>query len=70
MWDAYRGDTYRTGYTESVNGLKLTCISDQVALDVSCSEWDSEVVKCIYVFAQKGKQYILYRSNDYGEQGF
>lgn len=71
MWYCYRGglDTYRAGYAESTDGLKWERKDDEVGIEVSESGWDSEMICYPCVFEHKGKKYMLYNGNNYGETG-
>lgn len=69
MWYAYRGNRYRIGYAESVDGLQWQRLDDQAGIDVSLDGWDSEMVCYPNVFICQGKKYLLYNGNDYGKSG-
>jgi predicted GH43/DUF377 family glycosyl hydrolase len=74
MWYSYRasehGPTYRIGYAESSDGVAWQRKDDQVAIDVSPSGWDSEMIEYPHVFDHKGVRYMLYNGNEYGKTGF
>jgi hypothetical protein len=69
MWYSYRGNNYRIGYAESVDGIKWTRKDRDNGIDVSESGWDSEMIEYPYVFEHKGVHYMLYNGNDYGKTG-
>ncbi len=73
MWYSYRGspkgETYRIGYAESLNGLDWKRMDDQVGLDVSNFGWDSEMICYPDVFDHQGRRYMLYNGNQYGKSG-
>ena len=70
MWYSYRGQKYRIGYAESVNGKTFTRLDEEVGLDVSPGEWDSDMVCYPCVFDLKGERYMIYCGNEYGKTGF
>lgn len=71
MWYSYRGgrDTYRIGYAESADGIMWERKDEEAGIDVSDSGWDSEMIEYPFVFKHKGKTYMLYNGNSYGETG-
>jgi hypothetical protein len=69
MWYSYRGESYRIGYAESVDGLKWERKDGEVGIDVSDSGWDSEMIEYPYVFDYKEHRYMLYNGNAYGRSG-
>ena len=69
MWYSYRGNNYRIGYAESVDGIKWTRKDRDSGIDVSESGWDSEMIEYPFVFEHKGVHYMLYNGNDYGRNG-
>lgn len=79
MWYSYRGgadyrsnraQSYRVGYAESNNGIKWIRKDEIVGIDVSETGWDSEMIEYPFVYAHKGKKYMLYNGNGFGESGF
>lgn len=70
MWYSYRGEKYRIGYGESLDGRVFTRKDDEVGLTVSEVGWDSEMVCYPHVFDLQGTRYMLYCGNDYGRTGF
>ncbi len=70
MWYSFVTDRYRMGYAESQDGKKWQRKDSEVNLDISNSGWDSESVEYPFVFEHKGKKYMLYNGNNYGETGF
>ncbi|SRR6266446_1843165 len=69
MWYSYRGNNYRVGYAESVDGLNWTRKDRESGIEVSASGWDSEMIEYPYVFEHKGRHYMLYNGNGYGRTG-
>lgn len=69
MWYSYRGESYRIGYAESKDGIHWERKDAEAGIDVSESGWDSEMIEYAFVFEHKGKKYMLYNGNSYGETG-
>jgi predicted GH43/DUF377 family glycosyl hydrolase len=73
MWYSYRagpiGDTYRIGYAESPDGKNWIRKDEEVLLSPSEEGWDSSMIEYPYVLDHKGKRYMLYNGNGYGETG-
>lgn len=72
MWYSYIiGDQgYRIGYAESKDGIRWERKDEQINLELSEEEWDSEMMAYPFVFKHKGKKYMLYCGNGYGKEGF
>jgi len=71
MWFSYRsgcGESYRVGYSKSVDGLTWTF--PKLALSVANSGWDCDMVEYPYVLRHKNELAMLYNGNSYGESGF
>lgn len=69
MWYSYKGDNYRMGYAESIDGLKWTRKDHEAGIEASPSGWDSQMIEYAYVFNHADKKYMLYNGNDYGKEG-
>jgi predicted GH43/DUF377 family glycosyl hydrolase len=69
MWFCARGAAYRIYYAESEDGV-LWRRTREVALDVSESGWDSQMVEYPFVFDHEGDRYMLYAGNGFGKEGF
>jgi hypothetical protein len=69
MWYSYRGDNYRIGYAESVDGIKWDRKDHESGIDVSESGWDSQMIEYPCVFKDNGVYYMLYNGNGYGKTG-
>jgi hypothetical protein len=67
MWFSYKGESYRIGYAESMDGYTWERLP--AGIDVSASGWDSEMIEYSYVFRHKERLYMLYNGNDYGRGG-
>lgn len=70
MWYSFRGQSYRIGYAESVDGKSWTRRDMLAGIDVSKSGWDSEMIEYPFVFDHKGQRFMLYNGNGYGKTGF
>lgn len=70
MWYSYRGDSYRIGYAESVDGRQWIRQDHRAGIEVSASGWDAEMIEYPYVFDHEGQRFMLYNGNDYGRSGF
>lgn len=69
MWYSYRGQSYRIGYAESLDGLQWERKDREVGIDVSESGWDSEMIEYPFVFDHGTERYMLYNGNGYGQTG-
>jgi hypothetical protein len=71
MWYSFKDPAigYRMGYAESENGINWLRMDEQVGIEVSNEGWDSEMIQYPYVFNHKGKKYMFYNGNGYGENG-
>ena len=79
MWYCFRGsvdyrtdraNSYRIGYAESHNGIDWIRQDDRVGIDRSVEGWDSLMMEYPYVYQHKGRKYMLYNGNGFGESGF
>lgn len=69
MWYSYRGDRYRIGYAESVDGMVWNRLDPRVGIEPSSEGWDSEMIEYPCVFRLGGSLYMLYNGNGYGRSG-
>jgi hypothetical protein len=69
MWFCARGKSYRIYYAESDDGVVWRRASG-LAIDVSETGWDSEMVEYPFVFDHNGDRYMLYSGNRFGAAGF
>ena len=69
MWYSYRGQRYRIGYAESLDGLVWNRKDDRAGIGTSEDGWDSEMVTYPVVFDHDGRRYMLYNGNGYGASG-
>jgi hypothetical protein len=69
MWFAARGDRYRLGYAESVDGIQWQRADSRAGLDPSNSGWDSEMIAYPAIADIDRQRYMLYNGNGYGRTG-
>jgi hypothetical protein len=69
MWYSSRGDAYRLGYAESVDGLTWERLDEDAGLEPSTEGWDSEMVCYPAVHDAAGRRHLLYNGNGYGKTG-
>lgn len=69
MWYSFRGNAYRLGYAESIDGLEWIRKDEEAGLEPSAEGWDAEMICYPYVFRHQDKLYLLYNGNDYGKSG-
>ena len=69
MWYCYRGPAYRIGYAESLDGKTWTRLDDQVDLDRDAEAWEDQMIEYPHVFDHRGRLFMLYNGNGYGETG-
>lgn len=70
MWYSYRGEAYRIGYAESLDGINWERHDDRAGIEMSDTGWDSEMIEYPFVFDHNGQRYMLYNGNGYGKTGF
>ena len=69
MWFAARGEQYRLGYAESVDGIQWQRDDSRVALAPSDSGWDAEMIAYPAIADISDRRYMLYNGNGYGRTG-
>ena len=69
LWYSHRGDSYRIGYAESVDGINFVRMDDTTGIDVSSNGWDSQMIEYAFVIDHLGSRYMLYNGNDFGRTG-
>jgi hypothetical protein len=70
MWYSFRGETYRIGYAESLDGIVWNRLDDNVGIGPSETGWDSESVEYPWLFDHGDRRFLLYNGNRYGLTGF
>jgi hypothetical protein len=61
---------YRLGYAESSDGIHWTRKDEEMGLDVSPGEFDSDAIMYSAVVQVHGKTYCFYNGNNFGQTGF
>ncbi len=69
MWYCYKGNHYKIGYAESLDGINWIRKDELNNLLLSKNDWDSEMVEYPVVFNYKNDRYMLYCGNGYGKTG-
>jgi len=69
VWYSYRGESYRIGYAESVDGQAFLRRDDLVGIDISVEGWDSEMIEYAFVCDHRDERYMFYNGNQYGLTG-
>jgi hypothetical protein len=69
MWFSARGDRYRLGYAESLDGLTWARNDRQAGLEPSRDGWDAEMLAYPAILDYRGLRYLLYNGNGYGRTG-
>jgi hypothetical protein len=79
MWYCFRGSvdyrtdkaqSYRLGYAESSDGVKWKRKDSEVGIERPDNGWDSMMMEYPYVYEHRGRKYMLYNGNGFGETGF
>lgn len=79
MWYCFRGSvdyrtnkdqSYRLGYAESSDGVHWKRMDQHVGIQRSEQGWDSVMMEYPFVYEHKGRRYMLYNGNGFGETGF
>lgn len=69
MWFAHKGDAYRFGYAESLDGLNWVRDDGFAGLDVSPGGFDSDMVEYAALMRHRDHVFMFYNGNDYGRGG-
>lgn len=69
MWYCSRGEAYRLGYAESIDGLSWERRDHEAGLDPSPAGWDSEMICYPSLYDRHGRRTLLYNGNEYGATG-
>ena len=79
MWYCYRGSvdyrtdkaqSYRIGYAESADGILWERRDSEVGIERSDEGWDSVMMEYPWVYEHRGRKFMLYNGNGFGETGF
>jgi len=69
----YRTDpatSYRLGYATSPDGQNWTRKDTEVGIERSIEGWDSEMMEYATTYWFKGRRYLIYNGNGFGQSGF
>jgi predicted GH43/DUF377 family glycosyl hydrolase len=69
LWYSYRGEAYRIGYAESLNGHNYLRKDEEAGIEVSESGWDSEMIEYAFVFRSGTDLFMIYNGNQFGKTG-
>ena len=69
MWYCYRGNAYRIGYAESIDGINWNRMDELAGIDISEKGWDDQMIEYPTVFNVKNQRYMLYNGNEFGKTG-
>ncbi len=79
MWYCFRGSvdyrtdkaqSYRLGYAESADGIRWERMDSAVGIERAEEGWDSVMMEYPFVYEHRGRKYLLYNGNGFGETGF
>ncbi|MHA1381939.1 MAG: hypothetical protein ACTSRG_26510 [Candidatus Helarchaeota archaeon] len=62
--------SYRLGYAESEDGISWIRKDSEVGIEFSKDGWDSIMNEYCTTYVHKGKRYLIYNGNGFGESGF
>ncbi|MBC7525082.1 MAG: hypothetical protein H7239_11665 [Flavobacterium sp.] len=62
--------SYRLGYAESENGINWVRKDNLIGIKFSSDGWDSIMMEYASSYIFKGKRYLIYNGNGFGESGF
>ncbi len=69
MWFAHKGEAYRLGYAESLDGIDWQRNDDFAGLELSDSDFDSDMIEYAAVVVHEGRHFMFYNGNNYGFDG-
>ena len=69
MWFAHKGEAYRIGYAESLDGLSWVRDDSYAGIDVSAGDFDSDMIEYAAVVRHRDRHVMFYNGNDYGRGG-
>ncbi len=65
-----KSNAYRLGYALSSDGTNWIRNDENVGIDVSENDWDSDMLCYPHIFQYDEKFYLLYNGNEFGKYGF
>lgn len=69
MWFSHKGESYRLGYAESLDGITWERRDEFAGIDVSSSGFDSDMIEYAAVVKHDGRHFMFYNGNNYGVDG-
>jgi hypothetical protein len=69
MWFAHKGEAYRLGYAESLDGITWERNDEMAGIGVSKGGFDSEMIEYAAVVRYEGQHFMFYNGNNYGFNG-
>ena len=69
MWFAHKGESYRLGYAESLDGINWERCDEMAGLSISDTGFDSEMVEYAAIVKYDGQHFMFYNGNNYGQEG-
>lgn len=69
MWFGYKGNSYRIGYAESIDGITWNRMDHNSGINVSKSGFDSQMIEYAAVVKYKNRYFMFYNGNNYGYDG-
>ena len=69
MWFGYKGQAYRIGYAESLDGLNWERRDELAGIDVGTDGFDSEMIEYAAVVTHGDRHFMFYNGNNYGFDG-
>ena len=78
MWYSYRGShryredvtqSYRIGFACSSDGINWQRRDEEAGIDISESGWDSQMIAYPHVVSYRGKKFLFYNGNTFGQSG-
>ena len=69
MWFSYKGNNYKIGYAESINGIDWNRNDSVVKYKRNSSNYDNIMQEYPFVVNTKNKLFLFYNGNNYGERG-
>jgi hypothetical protein len=79
MWYSYRNlqnyrtdkqTAYRIGFAESTDGINWTRHDSKAGISLSETGWDSVMQSYPYIYRHRGKLFMIYNGNGFGQSGF
>ena len=69
MWFSYKGNHYKIGYAESLNGKDWERNDSVIKFKKNNSDYDNIMQGYPFVVNTKDNLYLFYNGNNYGEEG-